>query len=302
MAATAQTDQPLQRREGHERQPDARRLVVALGGGGARGLAHVGVLLELERAGIPIAGIAGTSIGAIVGGVYAAGGEPREHGRHLAALLAVAPRSPFPGGRGHRSFRDWFDTAVYLRDDIFGLGRDDGRALEAAIRDWVGRRHIEELTTPFAAVATDVRSGQVIVLDHGPLATALHASAALPGVYLPVSVGGRLLMDGGVVENVPVRTARRLPGDVVLAVSVGATLEPVVPSTGLGLLARAEAIRSAQDEALELNTADVALRVPLPASVGVFDFDRATELIKRGRQAMRANLAELRAALELPPV
>jgi len=294
-------DERLHRRTLDARQEAARRLLIALGGGGARGLAHVGVLLELQRAGIPIAGIAGTSIGAIVGGVFAAGGEPREHGRNLARILAVAPHSPFPVGHRHRSFRDWFDTAAYLRDDIFGLGRDDGCALEAAIRAWVGQRRIEELTTPFAAVATDVRSGEVVVLDHGPLATALHASAALPGVYLPVSVGDRLLIDGGVVENVPVRTARRLPGDVVLAVSVGIDLEPVVPTTGLGLLARAEAIRAAQDEASALNQADVAIRVPLPGSVGVFDFDRATELIHRGREAMRANLERLRAALE-PPV
>lgn len=276
------------------------RLVVALGGGGARGLAHVGALQVLEAEGIAIRGIAGTSIGAIVGGLFAALGEARDDGRNLARLLAAAPHSPFPTRHGRQRFRDWFDTIAYLRGDIFGLGRDDGKALEAALRAWTGPRRIETLPIPFAAVATDVRTGEVVVLSRGPLAAALHASAALPGVYAPVRVEGRLLIDGGVVENLPVRAARRLGGDVVLALSVAGTLEPAVPTTGLGLLGRAELIRAARDESLAMAEADIALRLHLPKDAGVFDFDRAAELISCGREAMRAALPHVRAALADP--
>lgn len=298
-------DLDTQRRDGPDVRPartrGAPRLVLALGGGGARGLAHVGVLQALDQAGIVVAGVAGTSIGAIVGGIYAAGGSAREHGRRLARLLAAAPRSPFPSGRRRRRFRDWFDAAAYLRDDLFGLGRDDGTLLEAAIVAWVGERRIEDLALPFVAVATDVRSGEAVLLDRGPLAAALHASSALPGVYLPVSIDGRLLIDGGVVQNVPVPAARRLGGEVVLAVSVTPDLEQVVPTTGLGLLARAETIRAARDETLALAEADVAIRVPLPRRIGVFDFEHAAAVIARGREVTQASLPRLREALALPP-
>jgi NTE family protein len=171
--------------------------VLALGGGGARGLAHVGVLDVLLEAGITVHAVAGTSMGAIVGGVFAAAGAAPESPRQLASLLAVAPHSPLPVARRRRQFRDWFDTAAYPRDDVFGLGRDDGEALEAGIEAWVGKRRIEELPIPFVAVATDVRTGDVVAIDHGPLAPAVHVSAALPGVYRPVCIDGRLLIDGG---------------------------------------------------------------------------------------------------------
>lgn len=276
----------------------AARVALVLGGGAARGLAHIGVLQVLEEEGIALAGIAGASMGAIVGGVYAAGGGVRGSGRQLARMLAIAPRSPFPNGGAVRGMRTWVDTASYLRHDLFGLGLHDGAALEAAIEAWVGPRKIEELGLPFVAVATDVCTGERVELDRGPLAAAVHASAAMPGVFQPVELGGRLLVDGGVIENVPIATAARLPGGVVLAVSVHPPLDPRPPRTGLGLLARAEAIRATAIEERALAGADVALHVPLPASVGLFDFDRASEIIAMGNAAMRARLPALRRALE----
>lgn len=272
-------------------------VTLALGGGGARGLAHVGVLRALQEAGVPVAGIAGTSIGAIVGGLFAAGVQARAGGRHFARLLAAAPRSPLPNARPERGMHNWFDTAAYLRDDLFGLGHHDGSALEAAIEAWVGPRRIEELELPFVAVATDVRSGAVVSLDRGPLARALHASAAMPGVYQPVTIDGRVLMDGGVVENIPVVAAGRLGGTTVLAVSVSPALEPQVPRTGIGLLARAEHIRASYVEAQELARADLVVHVPVPDSVGLFDFDHVDAVIALGRSTMQAQLGELRDVL-----
>lgn len=270
---------------------------MALGGGGARGLAHIGVLDALLEAGIAVSGIAGTSMGAIVGGVFAAVGHQSKDPRRLARLLAVAPHSPVPVGPGRHRFRDWFDTAAYLRDDLFGQGRDDGMRLEREIEAWVGPRRIEELPLPFAAVATDVRSGEPVVLSRGALAPALHASAALPGVYLPVRLDGRSLIDGGVVETDPVSAARGMAGDVVLAVCVSPALDRKVPTTGLGLLARTEAIRAARMEALALAAADVAIRVRLPRSLGMFDFDQASRIIALGKASMQRQLPAVREAL-----
>jgi len=273
------------------------RFALALGGGGARGLAHVGVLQALQEAHVQIDAIAGTSIGAIVGGVYAAGGDARNRGRHLARLLAAAPRSPLPNGRPQRGVRTWLDTAAYLRHDVFGLGLHSGADLELAIEAWVGPRRIEGLAIPFVALATDVLSGEPVRLDHGRLARAVHASAAMPGVFQPVTIDGRVLVDGGVVENVPVAAARELGADVVLAVSVSPSLERTTPRTGLGLLARSEQIRASHMEARDLLLADLQLRVPVPHSVGLFDFDRAGPIIALGRAAMQAALEDLEALL-----
>lgn len=274
------------------------RLGLALGGGGARGLAHAGVLQALQDAGIAVHAIAGTSIGAIVGGLFAAGADPRREKLRLARLIEAAPRPPLASGPLSNRLRALFDAAAYLERDIFGLGRQDGEALEAGIVGWVGRRRIQDLELPFAAVATDVRSGDAVVIDSGPLAPAIHASAALPGVYQPVPWKGRLLMDGGVVHNLPVAPARRLGVDVVLAVTVTPRLDPEVPRTGLGLLARAQQMGRLQAEARALQSADLALRVPVPREVGLFDFDRSSELISMGRTAMEAALPALQTALQ----
>jgi NTE family protein len=184
------------------RDDRAPRVALVLGGGAARGFAHVGVLRVLEEAGIPVELVVGTSVGALVGALYADGHDARAL-EHLARDL---------------DRDDFFDFG--LAPALFGTGLAKGERLEAWMTDHLRTLRIEQLELPFAAVATDLGDGSVVVLDRGEVARAVRASSAIPGVFEPVELGGRLLVDGGVVANLPVKAARDLGADVIVAVDV----------------------------------------------------------------------------------
>ncbi len=176
------------------------RLGIALGGGAARGWAHIGVLTALAEVGVEPEIVCGTSIGALVGGIYAAG--------KLAQLEA------------------W--VTALTRRDVVGLldfttaagGAIGGRKLMELYRREIGDPALEELPKPFAAVATDLHTGSEVWLQEGPLLEAVRASISLPGVFTPVLVGGRLLVDGGLVNPVPVTLCRALGAELVIAVDL----------------------------------------------------------------------------------
>ncbi len=178
-----------------------RKLGIALSSGGARGTAHIGVLRALEEAGIPIGAIAGTSVGAWVGGCYAAG---------------------VPLGDLARYWRDlrWYGVGKHLLPGPVWRGWTSGRSLWHAIRAFVGDVRIEDLGIPFVAVATDLTTGEAVWIDRGPLADAICASGAVPGLVAPRRWEGRWLIDGGVVDPLPVAATRALGAEVVLAVDV----------------------------------------------------------------------------------
>jgi NTE family protein len=178
------------------------RVAVVLGGGAARGFAHVGVLRVLEDAGVPVELVVGTSVGSLVGALYADGHNARE----LEFLARDLDRD------------DFFDFG--LAPALFGSGLARGDRVEGWMRRHLLARRIDELAIPYAAVATDLDDGSVVVLDHGDVASAVRASSAIPGVFEPVHLEGRLLADGGVVANLPVKVARALGADVVIAVDV----------------------------------------------------------------------------------
>ncbi|MCX7844384.1 MAG: patatin-like phospholipase family protein [Candidatus Bipolaricaulota bacterium] len=187
-----------------------RRVGLALGAGGARGAAHVGVLKVLERAGIPVAAIAGASIGAMVGGAYAAGVPlARIEAEWLTASRAKLLKSFLP---------------TFPR-----TGLSSGAGLRRYLRALLGDVRIEELPIPFAAVATDLDTGAAVVLRSGPLVEAICASTAIPGVFQPVRWEGRLLVDGGMVEPLPVRVCRELGAEVVIAVDTNPVPRPLPP-------------------------------------------------------------------------
>lgn len=188
----------------------AKKVGLALGSGGARGAAHVGVLKVLEREGIKISAIAGASIGAMVGGAYAAG----------------LPLS--------RIEEEWLTTSrtKLLRSFLPTFprtGLSSGAGLRRYLREILGDVRIEELPIPFAAVATDLDTGEAVVLRSGPLVDAIRASTAIPGVFQPVHWEGRLLVDGGMVEPLPVRICRELGADVVVAVDTNPAPRPTTP-------------------------------------------------------------------------
>ena len=218
--------------------PDASgpRIGLVLSGGGARGLAHVGVLKALERAHVRLSAIAGTSMGAIVGGLYASGMSADQLETELRridwdALFATRVARPFLSQR--RKEED-FEIATGLE---FGVhdgqlsapqGALSSRGLELLLRRLtLPVRHVDDfdrLAIPFRAVATDMESGRPVILSHGDLAVALRSSMSVPGVFAPTEVEGRLLGDGGLVDNVPVDVARQMGVDVVIVVNVGTPL------------------------------------------------------------------------------
>lgn len=183
---------------------DSRGISLALGGGGARGLAHIGVLKVLDQAGIPIAAIAGTSMGAIVGALYLRGISPEEMAREAQQ-------------------RSRFTEVIGLIDLSLGAphGLLKGRRIEAFLSEKLGRGCIfSDLSRPFAAVAVDTFSGREVVLRHGLVANAVRASMAVPGVFYPIERENMRLVDGGVLNNVPADVARSLTDGPVVAIDV----------------------------------------------------------------------------------
>ncbi len=174
---------------------------LVLSSGGARGAAHIGVLKVLEEHRIPIGLVVGSSIGAIIGGAYAAG---------------------VPASRIEEAWRklDLRRVAQSLRPTLPLHGWSSGQGLRRFLEELVGDRHIEELPIPFAAVATDLETGERVVLKEGPLVEAIRASSSIPGLFVPVEHGGRFLADGGLVSPLPVDVARELGAEIVIAVDV----------------------------------------------------------------------------------
>ncbi len=182
------------------KEDSERGLVLALGGGGARGLAHISVLGVLEREGIPVRAIVGTSVGAEIGAFYAAGMPVREI-RRLACSM------------------DWISTLRLFTPDFPGPGISTGKGIHEFLAPHLGGRKIEDLKIGFAAIATDLSNGEEVVIDHGDLLDAVRASISYPGLLSPFYKDGRPLVDGGIVNPVPFDVARRRFGRPVLAVS-----------------------------------------------------------------------------------
>ena len=215
------------------------RVGLVLGGGGARGLAHVGVLKVLEELRVPVDCIAGTSMGSIIGGLYASGMRPQAMDKTLQAIDWPQMFKDGPG-RADLPFRTKEEQRVLLTDK--GVGLKDWRVqlplgmlqgqnllllLEELTLPAAEVRDFDQLPIPFRAVATDLGTGEAVVLGHGELAKAMRASMSIPSALVPVELEGKLLADGGMADNVPVDVARNLcRPDVIIAVDVGAPLVP----------------------------------------------------------------------------
>ena len=257
------------------------KVALVLGGGGARGFAHVGVLRVLEDAGVPVELIVGTSVGSLVGALYA--GYTNADGLERAA--SGLERS------------DFFDFGV--SPALFGKGLATGERLERFVRTHVAVDRIEALRIPFAAIATDLDTGELVVLRQGDVAPAVRASCAIPGVFEPVSLDGRLLVDGGLAQNLPVKVARDLGADVVIAVDVTALSGVARPKNFVDVILRSvNLVVHAEVEAARRD-ADVLL-TPDVAEVGFIDFDRKRQAmaIAAGVESARAALPRIRAVLE----
>ena len=208
------------------------RIGLVLGGGGARGAAHIGVLKELERLQIPIDAIAGTSMGAIVGGLYATGVDAEELRQLVASLDWAAALSDEPDRedlsfrrkQDDREFPVNLELGVNGTDLVLPKGVIQGQKLDLLLRELTIRashiRNFDDLPIPFRAIATDIVVGEMVVLDSGDLAQAIRASMSVPGVFAPAEIGGQLLVDGGAVGNLPVDIMKSMGVDIVIAVDV----------------------------------------------------------------------------------
>jgi NTE family protein len=245
---------------------------LALGGGFARGFAHLGVLQVLEQNRIPIACIAGTSVGSILGAAYASGAP-------LARIIATCRTLRF------RDIARW---------RVSRLGLASNQRLGNLIHQVFDSRQFEELKIPMAVVATDLNTGEPVVLTHGSLVDAIRASCAFPGLFEPVEIGTRCLADGGLVAPVPTRAARDLGAEFVLGVSVGIQDgHRGTPSNVFQVMTRA--VSAAQKHQLEVweRHADLVLR-PDVQSLAWDDFGRAEEAIEAGAAVARGALPRIK--------
>ncbi len=278
------------------------RIGLVLSGGGARGAAHVGVLKVLDELRIPVDAIAGTSMGAVVGGLYASGLTGEQLEKELASVDWEGAFSDRPlradlNFRRKREDRDFLvRLPLGLRDGRFQLPRGliQGQKLSQILRrltlpvSQVG--NFDELPIRFRAVATDLETGEGVVIDRGDLATALRASLSAPGIFAPVERDGRLLVDGGIADNLPVHIAREMGVDVLIVVDVGS---PLIDRDRLGSVAGVSnqmlAIlirRESQRERATLGPRDVIIDPPLH-NLSSFDFSRLPRAMNIGEQAAR---------------
>ena len=249
---------------------------LALGGGFARGFAHLGVLQVLEQKRIPISCIAGTSVGSILGAAYASGAP-------LARIIATCRTLRF------RDIARW-------RVSRFGLASN--QRLGELIERVFDSRQFEDLRIPMAVVATDLNSGEPVVLKHGSLVDAIRASCAFPGLFEPVEIGTRCLADGGLVAPVPTRAARDLGADFVLGISVGMQDgHRGSPTNVFQVMTRA--VSAAQKHQLEVweRHADLVLR-PDVQSIAWDQFERADEAIEAGAAITRLALPRIEKYLD----
>src|SRR6266850_3678945 len=288
------------------------RFGLALSGGGARGLAHVGVLKVLEELRVPIDVIAGTSIGAVVGGLYASGMSPDEIARemervHWAALFDDRPPRPdLPYRRKQDDSSAFIDFELGLRSGRILLPRGliAGQKLEFLFKSLTARAafidDFDRLPIPFRAVATDLADGSMVALSRGDLGEALRASMSLPGTLAPAEIDGRHLVDGGLVRNLPVDVARGMGADLVIAVDVTTPFDPVDSLKTVADVTRQVADMLTQDNVTgQAVSADVLIRPDL-AAVSATNFAAGAEALRRGEEATRAQ-ADVLGRYSLPP-
>lgn len=256
------------------------RVGLALGGGAAKGFAHIGVIKMLEASGIQPEVVAGTSAGSVVGALYASGMDPFQMQRQAFGL----------------------DEARIRDVSLFSGGVVKGQKLQDYVNELVGQRPLERMKKPFAAVATQLETGERTVFVRGNTGQAVRASSSIPGVFEPVAIGQKHYVDGGVVSPVPVDAARQLGADFVIAVDISTKASGRNPGSLLGTVNQSITIMGQKLGQQELARADVVIR-PNVGNIGPADFEQRNNAILEGERAalaampkIRAQLARLRAA------
>jgi NTE family protein len=284
------------------------KIGLALGGGGARGAAHIGVIRVLEELHIPIDYVAGTSMGSIIGGLYSCGYTPDQMEKligsiHWDTLFQDAPE------RKDQSFRQKEDDFEHLMPFEFGLnfkkgglllppgliaGSKLGYVLETATLPCSSVTNFDQLRIPFRAVATDIQTGMPYVMGKGNLAKVIRASMAIPAIFTPVEIDGHLLVDGGEAQNLPVQTVQAMGADIVIAVNVGSSgaESAAKPTTVGGMIGRLIDLPLQQNTMASAKLANVVITPNLEGYTSA-DFMKALKMIPLGYQAAIAQKDKL---------
>jgi NTE family protein len=256
--------------------PNQVRLALVLGGGGARGLSHIGVLEEFENAGIPIDAIVGCSAGSIVGALYA-------DCMDLGTLKKVL-----------EPLRKWDILDINICKCRYGIVQ--GQYLNRYLQRNLHSRHFEELHIPFYAVSTDLLAGEVVMIGSGPLIPAIRASAAVPLIFCPVLLYDRMLVDGGVADPVPVKSAKSLGAQIVVAVDLSELLPKTCPTNLFGIASRSAELKLLLQSESCVREADVIIRPEL-GSLSMFDTDHNGFAYEAGKQAAREAIPRIKELL-----
>ena len=287
----------------------APRIGLVLGGGGARGAAHIGVLEVLQRERVPVTCIAATSMGALVAGAWAAGLTPEDMRHNLAEMdwrdiFIDSPESAEMSQRNRQIQRRYLsgtETGIGPEGVRYQSGVVSGQKIKLFFNRLIGterlERHIEDLPLPLSILSTDIGTGERVVLRQGPLSMAMRASMSVPGLLAPVEHAGHKLVDGGLVDNLPVGEVRtRCQPDVIIAVDVSSPLLPsaevgsllTVSAQMIGILTQQNSTRSRA----QLGTADIYIQ-PVLDGIGSVDFQRHDDAIVQGRAAAEAVVSRL---------
>lgn len=253
------------------------RVGLALGGGAARGFAHVGVIEVLEQHGIRPDLVTGTSAGSLVAALYASG-------MNSAELMAAALQME------EAAIADWTLP-------IFNRGLLRGEALARYVNRQVQGRSLQDMKLPLGILATDLATGKGVLFQRGDTGTAVRASSAVPGVFTPVSIGGREYVDGGLVAPVPVEQARNMGAELVIAVDISSAPESAASSEAWRVVLATFTIMGQSINRYVLAEADVVVR-PVLTGVGSADFAARQRSIAAGREAMQAAMPKLREQLQ----
>ncbi|GAB3399766.1 patatin-like phospholipase family protein [Massilia agilis] len=259
--------------------PRKLRIALALGGGAARGFAHIGVIKALEAQGIVPDIVVGTSAGSVVGSLYAYG----YSGFQLQKIALEMDEA---------TISDW---AIPFFSKSSGVLKGD--ALQNYVNKAVHGTPIEKLKIPFGCVATDLKNGQPILFRRGNTGLAVRASSSVPGVFQPVKIGDHTYVDGGLVAPVPVRFAREMGADFIIAVNISSSTEGQATNSSLDVLMQTANIMGQRLNHFELKDADVVITPPL-GTMGSSDFNGRNLAILAGEQAAAAALPQIKAKLK----
>ncbi len=258
--------------------PKRPKVFLVLSGGGARGLAHIGVIKVLEEEGVPIDGIVGTSVGALIGALYCGGIKTNK-----IELMADEI--------------GWSDLTNVSATSIVGLLMVEKllstEKMEEYIKKNIGDKQFHELRIPFACVATDLKTGEKIIFREGDVASAARASATIPGIFTPVEYRHRQLVDGGLVDNIPTDIAKMLGADLIIAVDISADFTKYSTSNVLLVLNQSISIQGELLSRESLKLADIVIN-PKVSDVNAYELWRGRECIDAGIIATRTMIPKIK--------